>query len=182
MQYFYATLYILFLFLPTFIANGAPVVGKNLPYIKTFSRPISEKYLWKNKTYRGFILWVLAAILTSLVQYYTSDFIFVAAVKQRYLETITSGQLAFFCGLLQWFWALFGDAVKSFFKRKLWKKPWESWPVFDGVDYILWSVFFFSVLYVPHILAIWVLLVIGPIASLIANTWAYIISWKDVRY
>ena len=182
MGYFFSVLFILFLFLPTFIGNGLPIVAKNIPFIKKFSTPVSEKYLWKNKTYRGFIAWIWWAILTSILQYFLSDFIFIEVVRERYIALIHTFDMVLYVWILQGVGALWGDAIESFFKRKIWKKPGEAWLFFDGVDYIIGSVALFSLVYVPNILAIFFLMIAGPVASAVANIFAYCIKWKDVRY
>lgn len=182
MHYIFSWVFILYLFLPTFIANWAPIVAKNIPLIGRFKTPISEKYFGKNKTYRGFIVGVITAILVSLLQYYLSDLLFVETVKIKYFAVISSLYLAFLCGFLQGFWALVGDAVKSFFKRRVGIKPGEPWPVLDGIDYIVWSVVFFYPIFFPSIIGIIFLCCVWPIASLLANMGAYVVKWKDVRY
>ena len=45
-------------------------------------------------------------------------------------------------GFLAGFGALFGDALKSFFKRRTSIKPGETWFPFDQIDYILGGIIF----------------------------------------
>lgn len=182
MHYILSWLFILYLFLPTFLANAAPIIVKNIPLLRSFKKPISEKYLWKNKTYRWFIAGILFWTMVSILQYYFTQFGFVDTVIEKYFEVITSLEIAIIAWFLQGFWALLWDAVKSFFKRKIGIKPGEPWPIFDGIDYVLWSAILFAPIFFPSIIWVIFLCCIWPIASLIANIGAYIIRWKDVWY
>ncbi len=50
---FFANLLQIFLiFAPAFVANAVPVVAKNIPYVRHFSRPIHAELFGKNKTIR----------------------------------------------------------------------------------------------------------------------------------
>lgn len=171
--------FLLFMFLPTFIANAIPVLIKNIAYLKDLKKPINEKLLWKNKTWRWLIFWILFAIIVSI-----SQFIFLLNFDlffdDLYFKIIPNIYIAILFWFLQWFWALFWDAVKSLIKRKIWIKPWKPWPVFDWIDYIIWSLIFSSFIFVPHIYWIIFLIVISPIASLLANSFSYMMWWKDV--
>lgn len=177
-----ANLFVLYLFLPTFIANGLPVVAKNIWIIKKYSFPVSEKLFGKNKTYRGFIAGIWGAIIVSVLQFFLTRYAVVDTIIHDYYLVVLDVYVAITVGILQWFWALAGDAIKSFFKRRIWKKPGEPWFVFDGIDYIVWSLILFSPIYLPSPIAILILLCVWPLASGIANIGAYIISWKEVPY
>lgn len=174
--------FLVYFFLPTFFANWAPIVAKNIICFKRWKTPINEKLFWKNKTYRGFVLWVLTAIVLSIIEYFLVDFIPFTSIVIHYHELVSSFSFAVFFWFLQWFWALFGDIVKSFIKRRIGIAPGEAWPVFDGIDYVLGSLIFMSPFFLPSFLGIIFILVIWPISSLIANIIAYLIGWKDVWY
>lgn len=174
-------LLLLIVFSPTFIANSSPVIIKNLPYLKNLNKPISERYFWKNKTYRWFIWWIVCSIIFSIIL-----FIFLKNLPfwfiLKYYEIITDINIAILAWFLQWFWALFWDITESFIKRKIWKKPWEAWFFWDWVDYIIWSILFFSVIFIPSIIWIIFLILFAPLISLIANTVSYFLWWKEVWY
>lgn len=177
MEIFIYLVSLIYLFFPTFIANATPVLIKNIKYLKNFKKPIYEKILWKNKTWRWLISWIIFAIIISIIQYYiNSDLYFI----NFYHQTINSLTIAIIFWFLQWFWALFGDAVKSLIKRKIWIKSWEPWPIFDWVDYIIWSLIFSSFIFIPNIYWVMFLIVLSPLASLAANSFSYIMWWKDV--
>ncbi len=178
-QYF---IFLVILFAPTFIANGVPVVVKNIPFISKFNKPINERIFWKNKTYRWFIFWVFIAIIFSLLEYKFLSKTWIKFITVEYYRTVTSYSLAVLVWFLQWFWALFWDIVESFFKRKIWKKPWEAWFFWDWVDYILASILLFSFIYIPSIWWIIFLIILSPIISLFSNTISYLLWLKNVRY
>lgn len=68
-------LQIFLIFSPAFIANAVPVVAKNIPYIRRFSRPLNVVWFGKNKTVRGLIAGVLAGILTGMLLYIFRGFL-----------------------------------------------------------------------------------------------------------
>jgi len=175
-------LFLLILFFPTFIANWVPVIIKNIPFLKDFNKAICEKCLWKNKTYRWFISWIFFWIISSVLLYYFLKW-FEFEIIKKYYEVVSSIELAIITGFLQWFWALFWDSFKSYIKRKLWKTPWTAWPFWDGIDYIIWSLIFFSIVYMPKdIIVIFLLIIFAPIISMISNIISYILWLKDVWY
>jgi len=182
MNYFIESLFLLVLFLPTFIANATPVVIKNIYPFSIYNKPINTKYLWKNKTYRWFISWIIFAIITSIFLYYFLSFFDFQFIKRYYL-IVNSFNIAILLWFLQWFWALFWDSFKSFFKRKIWIKPWKPWPIIDWIDYIIWSLIFFSYIYFPeNIYWILFLLFFAPIISSFSNIFSYLVWWKNVWY
>jgi len=173
-------LFLLYLFLPTFVSNAVPVVIKNVPFIKIFNRPINSKLFWKNKTYRWFISWIFFAILISLIQFILSKYIFIESVSNNFYEIISNYNIAIISWFLQWFWALLWDIIQSFIKRKIGKKPWEAWPFFDWIDYIIWWLILFSFIYIPSFWWITFLILISPLLSLVSNIFSYLMWWKNV--
>lgn len=172
---------VFFIFLPAFIGNALPVVAKNIPGIRRFSRPISPTWLGKNKTYRGLIAGVLGGILcgiilTALVH---SGFLLHWVRFDSFYRDFWNG---IFFGFLLSFGALIGDMIKSFAKRRVGKKPGAMFQPWDGIDYILASI----IVMLPFIFLSWIeiffLLLIGPLLSLTCNIVAYSIGWKDCWY
>ncbi len=124
-----------FLFLlPAAIANMAPVIVKSLPicnWAVDFGLSFrGQRVFGANKTYRGFLFGVLAAVLTIYLQQkfnLTSQLMLPLADTANWLVL----------GLLLGFGALFGDLVKSFFKRQKGIAAGKSWWFFDQVDWII---------------------------------------------
>jgi len=121
----------LLFFLPAGVANMSPVLANKIPYLRNWKTPIDfgvsyngKRLLGDNKRWRGVIVGTVMAILTGLV---TSHFYFHHSNLKSWL--IRSALI----GL----GALLGDAVESYFKRLVGKKPGERWFPFDQIDYIV---------------------------------------------
>lgn len=179
-----ANLLSLFLiFLPAFLANASPVVAKNIPGIRSLSWPIHAEWFGKNKTVRGIITGVLTGIITGIVLYFLRhNFV-------RYLPDYTSIYnlyssigWAMFIGWILALGALLGDLIESFIKRRLGIKPGAMFQPWDGIDYMVGAMCVVLPWYNVHILGMLFLLVIGPILSLVANSIAYMIGWKECWY
>lgn len=169
---------VLYLFLPAFIANGAPVVARKIPGIASWTTPIWVRAFGANKTYRGFAIGVAAAIITALLQFsLRNQWLF-----KQLTELHTSFWQSAIVGFLLGFGALFGDLVKSFVKRRIGIAPGQAWPVLDGVDYILGAVLCILPFYQASLMDVVVLMVAAPLLSLLANSISFILGWKDVWY
>lgn len=114
--------------LPAYVANMASPFAKFWP---GWNRPISRRWLGDHKTVAGFLLGVAAGILASYLQSRISW-------SPRGLEPAHSLTL----GCAQGFGAMFGDAVKSFFKRRLGIAPGLPWIPFDELDFIVGAIVF----------------------------------------
>lgn len=176
----------LYFFLPAYIANAAPVLFKWLPYGQ---KPISEKYLGANKTWRGFLVGFLAALCVLALQYFISASAraptFSPYELLHYANFSAANILlyAFIFGI----GALFGDSVKSYFKRLLKIKPGRPFVPFDQIDLILgtllflWIFSFFSAtIYFPDVSIIIAALIITPVLHLLSNICAYLLGLKKV--
>ena len=135
-------------FLPAAIANSVPVVAKRYNWLVFLDKPLDmgsrmggKRVLGDHKTWRGLILGVLAGMLTAVLQ------------QQIALNNSTVSSLSIIewelhsplvIGALMGFGALFGDAAKSFLKRRLNIKPGDTFIFFDQVDYILGALLFLS--------------------------------------
>lgn len=155
-------------FAPAGTANMFAFLSKKIPGIKKYSYPVDggltfrgKRILGSHKTIRGFVVGTIAAIIVAIIQvflYTHLDFV-QKLVGEHY--TITNPVLF---GFLSGFGALFGDAVKSFFKRQIAIKPGESWVPFDQIDYILggmvftWVYFPLNIWRYLLILIVWVLI------------------------
>ncbi len=78
--------------------------------------------------------------------------------------------------------ALVGDMGKSFVKRRLGKKPGTMFQPWDGIDYMIGAIIFIFPWYIVSVSGVIFLLLIGPILSLMMNTLAYTIGWKECWY
>ena len=104
----------IWLLLPAGVANTVPVVAAKYNWLPPLNKPIHIQLLGQNKTWRGVIIGVIFGSITGI--FLGHGLVFGAALG---------------------FGALAGDAVKSFFKRRLKIAPGKSWPVFDQIDFVL---------------------------------------------
>lgn len=118
-------------FLPAGISNMSPVLANKLPIIRNWQAPVDfgmrwrgERLLGDNKRWRGIVLGTLLGGISAVI---------VAKLNTNTVVTIAP----FWAGILLGFGALAGDAVESFFKRRVGVKPGDSWFPFDQTDYII---------------------------------------------
>jgi CDP-2,3-bis-(O-geranylgeranyl)-sn-glycerol synthase len=113
---------------PAYIANMAAALAKFWPW---WNRPISRRWLGDHKTVAGFLLGVAAGMVTALLQ---SRIPWVP----RGLEPADWVAI----GFVQGFGAMFGDAVKSLFKRQVGIAPGRPWIPADDLDFIVGAMAF----------------------------------------
>jgi CDP-2,3-bis-(O-geranylgeranyl)-sn-glycerol synthase len=126
---------LIWFFLPAIFANMSPVIFQKvsfLDYPLDFNLQLKNKpLLGKNKTYRGLFFGILIAILVIIIQ------------KELYsymlnFSVINYNQInIYLLGFLLGFGALSGDALKSFFKRRLNIPSGKPWIPFDQIDWFL---------------------------------------------
>lgn len=129
---------IFWLLLPAGLATCSPVWFKWLPIL---NYPVDfnlnfrgKRLLGDNKTYRGFFIGIVMAIIVVHIQK-----ILYSTTSSFSLINYSEINVVLF-GFLLGFGALFGDAVKSFFKRQRGIKPGVSWPPFDQIDWIVGTI------------------------------------------
>ena len=127
--------------LPAYFANMAPVVAKNIFRKLTFPIDFNiklDKYtiFGENKTYRGLIAGIIAAIGIAYVQF----FLYSNNILSELAIVDYSNWLVI--GVLLGFGAMFGDMVKSFVKRRLGLKPGTPFVPFDQLDFVFGSLIF----------------------------------------
>ena len=120
-------LQMLFVLMPAGIANTAPVWGSKIKYIDKWKTPMDLGYKYKgrrllgdHKTYRGLILGLVTGALIGVLQVFLSEISGFWADLKIYFETNASTSINWVgLGAALGLFALIGDAVKSFFKRRL---------------------------------------------------------------
>lgn len=112
-------------FLPALLANAAPAVGAKLcqknRFLKKLFLPISILWLGKNKTYAGWILGVVTAILVALIQ-----------------------ARSIIIGLILGVGTMTGDSVESFFKRRFQIEE-GKYIIWDTIDWLLGALFLLAI-------------------------------------
>ena len=127
--------------LPAYFANMAPVLAKNMFRKLTFPIDFNIKLgkyaiFGENKTYRGLIAGILAAIIVAYMQFFLSENNILTVLP---LLDYSNWLLI---GLLLGFGAMFGDMVKSFVKRRLGLKPGMPFVPFDQLDFVFGALIF----------------------------------------
>lgn len=131
-------LFALWFFLPAGIANMVPVFTAKL--LPNWTMPLDFGLLFRgkrifgsHKTIRGVVIGVLFGIFVSCLQ-------FVLFQNQSWIKSFVPFDYMkgnpFVFGLLLSLGALLGDAVKSFFKRRVGVASGKMWFPFDQLDYI----------------------------------------------
>ena len=172
---------LLVFFIPMYVANGTPVVIKNVPVFARWSTPIHERTLGKNKTWRGLISGVVCAIIASGFLHFAYAYGTIFFVDNPYLARFTFGE-TLIIGALLGFGALFGDAFKSYWKRRLGYPSGAPFIPWDGIDYILGALVFILPFFVPSPVQFILLLILSPLLSAISNVTSYMLGWKNVPY
>ncbi len=156
---------IFWLLLPAGIANMSPVLFKWIPFLST---PINKRLFGAHKTYRGFVIAIISAILIVYIQKLLYPYM------QNYSLVDYSTINILFLGFLLGFGAMLGDLVQSFFKRRKGIAPGKQWVPWDQLDWIIGALILVSFvvkLSVFEIIAALVLFgVLHPIINLIGYT------------
>ncbi len=156
-------LFILWFFLPAGFGNIAPIIAAKTNALQKYSFPLdfNKKFRKKrifgdHKTIRGLIAGISVGIITACLQ--VAIFNHWQFIRSMSLVDYNELNPLLF-GFLASFGALFGDAVKSFFKRQLNIPSGKSWFPFDQIDYILGGILLTSI-YIRLSLRLYILLFI----------------------
>lgn len=183
MSFITVILEVLWFMLPAYGANMVPGLFKNT--LKPLGKPIDRGKTWRgkrifgdNKTYRGLIVGVFFSILLAFFQskLYMVDFF-------KSISIIDYSEVNFLMlGVLLGFGALFGDMIKSFFKRRKGIKFGDKWIPFDQIDWVIGSVVFVLFIYIPDIIHLITIIVLFPILHVIINHIAFFLKLRDKKW
>ena len=149
----------------------APLICKKLPILR---KPINERLLGKNKTYRGLTCGIIFGIITAYIQF---------LLKTQMSDiNILNYDYWFLIGFLMGCGAMVGDLVESYFKRVLNKEPGAPWFPFDQLDFIVGALIFISIIQIPPLLIVLILVVLTPLLHLGTNYIAYKAKIKQVKW
>ena len=127
----------LYLMLPAYFANMAPVIVKKinfLDYPVDFNKKLGNNPIFgRHKTFRGFFFGILFAIIITYIQF--------RLMGTNSLE-ILDYRMWLLIGFLMGFGALIGDLIKSFFKRRISIKPGDRFIPFDQTDFVAGALVF----------------------------------------
>lgn len=173
----------LYFMLPAYMANMAPVLVKGLSW---GNFPLDHGKTWcgqrifgEHKTYRGLVAGSIVGVITIFVQREASVLSFFREISLLpYLEF--SSKKLFFIGFALSFGALLGDIIKSFFKRRLGIASGKLWFPFDQLDFVIGSLLFVQISYIPPLLHLSIIVLITPMLHFLTNVIAYFLGLKKV--
>lgn len=161
---------LVYVMVPAYVANMVPVLVRWIPWAAPmdFGAAVGGKrVLGAHKTWRGFVcgvvLGALAMWLLSLLYW-------------------PFGFSALRWGLLASVGALLGDAVKSFFKRRMSVRPGRPWVPFDQVDYSIGALLLGSVVFFPGWQEAVLVVVVSLIGHITVNHLGYYAGIRDVKW
>jgi CDP-2,3-bis-(O-geranylgeranyl)-sn-glycerol synthase len=160
----------LYFFLPAYIANMMPALLIKVPYL---NKPIWEKKLGKNKTWKGLVAGMIFGGLVFLLQKIAYGQGFTS------LAMIDYSDYPILLGALMGLGALVGDSVKSYYKRKEGIPPGKSWIPFDQLDFVFGGIIFSFLVYVPKAEVVLILIIASPILHIATNTIGYLLKIRD---
>ena len=173
----------LWFFLPAGVANVTPIFASKIPFLRKWNFPIDffqtlkgKRIFGDHKTARGFITGIILGTLTSILIFQISIHMPYAInhLPNWYFQTNPV-----ILGLLLSTGALTGDAIKSFFKRRIGIQPGKTWIPFDQIDYIVGGIFFSSFLHVLSIKDYFIILVVWVVIHLLSTYSGYFLRLKD---
>jgi len=126
---------IMWFMMPAFFATMMPVFVRKSNFLNA---PINKTIFGKNKTYRGFFFGIITSIIIIFLQMLLYQYPFFQGLSL--IDYSTSNFILI--GFLMGFGALFGDLIKSFFKRRFNIKSGKSWVPFDQIDYVIGTILF----------------------------------------
>jgi CDP-2,3-bis-(O-geranylgeranyl)-sn-glycerol synthase len=141
--------------MPGYFANMAPPIAKRFNFLGFLDKPLDNNkkingkpILGKNKTYRGFVVGIIAAIFAVLIQ----KILFNINDGENIFRILSLGidytniSLILLLAILMGFGALAGDSIESFFKRRINIKSGQSFIPWDQIDHILGAYLFSLIL------------------------------------
>jgi len=175
----------LYFMLPAYIANMAPVFAEKFGVLKFLARPVDDGRTFRgqpifgaHKTWRGFVVGVAMAIVVAWLQ----NLLYPISIFKNLSLLNYSTENFWFLGFLMGLGALFGDLIKSFFKRRIKISPGAPWILFDQLDFVLGALIFAAPVYFPPPLAVAIILIASPVLHIATNNIGYLLRVKDTRW
>jgi CDP-2,3-bis-(O-geranylgeranyl)-sn-glycerol synthase len=170
---------VLWFFLPAYMANMSPVLVRG--WAEGLAVPIDAGRSWRgrrifgnHKTWRGILAGVLAGVLTAGLQRLVHE-----AGWLDHLVRVDDATLWPAIGFLQGLGTGVGDAVKSFFKRRVGIAPGGSWIGFDQLDFMVGAYCFVAPVYAPPLPTMLLALPVVFAGSIAVTAAGWALGMKD---
>ena len=169
----------LYVIIPGALANMMPVFVRSINFLNV-SVDFDKKWFdnkpifGTHKTYRGFFFGILAAIFITYIQSLLYKYPFFQQISFFNYDEISFLLVGFMMG----FGVLFGDLIKSFFKRRTNIKPGDKFFPWDQLDLVIGAIIFISFIQRIPISMILFYLVVGPALHVLFNHLGY---WLQIR-
>lgn len=171
---------VFWLFLPAGIANMSPVLFRWIP-VGSYPIDLGIKFrgrflIGPHKTYRGLFVGIASAIFIVYLQKVLYP------ITMPY-SLIDYSQANFFVlGFLLGAGALFGDIIKSFFKRRFNIPPGKPWVPFDQIDWIAGAILASSLVVKLNFEIIFVALIMFGLLHPVINLFGYYLKIKKNKF
>jgi len=160
-------------FLPAGFANMAPLFANKIPALNRWKTPMDFGRSYKgvrifgqNKSLRGLVCGVILGGLVAYIVYH--------------LYSLPYGTTTYVIGgALMGFGALVGDAVESFFKRRVGIQPGNAWFPFDQLDYIIGGLLVSYLVLTPSIVTILRVIILYFGLHLVVSYIGYLLGFKE---
>lgn len=155
----------LYILLPIYCTNGAPVIfggGRPIDAGKCLSD--GERILGDHKTIRGFAGGLIVGFVVGIFEY--------AFISKELLSVAVLASLG----------ALLGDLVGAFVKRRFRIKPGGSLPGLDQLDFVIGAVLMVSIVTQLSLAAVLILLLLTPPVHFLTNLGAYALGLKSTYW
>lgn len=162
----------IYISLPAITANSAPPIAAKFHFLESLNVPIDfgktfrgKPIFGSHKTFRGFFVGVISSLIIVFFQYSLYQFSIFESISIINYASLSWVYLGFMIGM----GALTGDAIASFFKRQIGKKPGEDWPFWDQIDTVIGSLLFTLLVTPLPLYFIIFILFLGPLLHIISN-------------
>jgi CDP-2,3-bis-(O-geranylgeranyl)-sn-glycerol synthase len=169
----------LWFFVPAYLANMAPVLVHG--HFKWLDRPLDGgRMLWSKRIFGAHKTWrgLVAGTVVGLAAFAGQRLIYDAGWL-RGLAAIDYGDTPLAVGFLLGLGTGIGDAVKSFFKRRIAIAPGEPWIGFDQLDFMVGAYLFAFPIYAPPMLAFLLCLPIVMAGTILVTIVSYELGLKE---
>lgn len=170
---------ILYLLVPAYFANMAPVLVKKIDFLN-FPMDLGKEFRGKrilgtNKTFRGLIAGMIFGTIVFYIQQiaYSQGFIRFAYIDYSSFSVF----LGTYIGLV----TIVGDAIESFVKRQLDKRPGKPWVPFDQLDFVITNFIALSFITSFSIISILIVSAIIVLGDIMVQYVGYRLGFKKDR-